>query len=353
MKTNYLFILFVLTTALGFTQTKDSLSIEEKERREKNIQAGNPFKEFGYKAKIATLSKGKYLEFHDLDSIVQVGSVMINTKTNKIVTIIEKDTLPPSEATLKPEIISRWMSPDPLSEEFPDKSPYNFVNNNPLRFIDPLGLAPEDLILKGSKKDLAQVASNIDASLGKGATSIDKNGKVTLNVSRDDLKTDGQKAFYDTLDTAISNDKDTVIGVVSGDNSITAGSYSGEVIDISDINAFGEGEGANQNSILGHEVTEQFEKQVNGAERPEAHAAGERAEASITGYTRVADDKFNETSRSKVTQRVTNQYGRTRTRTNITTSGVGGFNYTNGTSNIKVQYTTKNKNIIKVDRVKN
>lgn len=143
MKTNYLLIFLVLSTTLGFAQIKDSLSVEEKERREKNIQAGNPFKEFGYKAKIATLSKGKYLEFHDLDSIVQVGSVMINTKTKRIVTIIEKETLPLSEATLKPEIISRWMSPDPLSEEFPDKSPYNFTNNNPVYFNDPTGLASE------------------------------------------------------------------------------------------------------------------------------------------------------------------------------------------------------------------
>lgn len=226
------------------------------------------------------------------------------------------------------------------------------MNNNPLRFVDPLGLAPEDLILIGSKENLAQVAANIDASLGEGASSIN-NGIVTLNVSRNDLKTDSQKAFYDVLDQAISNDQNTVIGVVSGDDSIVAGSYSGEVIDISDINAFGNGEGANQNSVLGHEVTEQFEKQVNGLGRSEAHAAGERAEASITGYTRVADDQFNETSRTTVTQRVANQYGRTQTRTNITTSGVGGFNYTNGTSNIKVQYTTKNKNIIEVKRVKN
>lgn len=46
-----------------------------------------------------------------------------------------------SEATLRPEIVSRWMSPDPLSDEFPSWSPYNFVYNNPIIYIDPDGRA--------------------------------------------------------------------------------------------------------------------------------------------------------------------------------------------------------------------
>ena len=51
------------------------------------------------------------------------------------------------EATLRPEIISRWFSPDPLSDEFTSWTPYNFVKNNPLRFIDPDGRAPLDIIV--------------------------------------------------------------------------------------------------------------------------------------------------------------------------------------------------------------
>ncbi|HFG0566892.1 TPA: M91 family zinc metallopeptidase, partial [Flavobacterium psychrophilum] len=37
-----------------------------------------------------------------------------------------------------------WMSPDPLSEEFPSYSPYNFCFNNPMRYTDPDGMAPDD-----------------------------------------------------------------------------------------------------------------------------------------------------------------------------------------------------------------
>ena len=39
----------------------------------------------------------------------------------------------------------RWFSPDPLSEEFREWSPYNFSFNNPVRFVDPDGRAPEEV----------------------------------------------------------------------------------------------------------------------------------------------------------------------------------------------------------------
>jgi RHS repeat-associated protein len=38
--------------------------------------------------------------------------------------------------------IHRWLSPDPLSSEFPEWSPYNFNFSNPIRFIDPTGKSP-------------------------------------------------------------------------------------------------------------------------------------------------------------------------------------------------------------------
>jgi len=37
--------------------------------------------------------------------------------------------------------IGRWMSPDPLSEEFSSWSPYNAMSDNPINFIDPNGMA--------------------------------------------------------------------------------------------------------------------------------------------------------------------------------------------------------------------
>lgn len=165
-------ILFLFFFCFGFAQTKDTLSIEEQQRREKNIQAGNPFKKFGYTPKIHTLSKGKYLEFHDLDSIVKIGSFSYHVK-NKNITGYSQQETKYSEATLRPEIISRWFSPDPLSDEFPSWSPYNFVENSPLRMVDPTGLAPEDII----NIDIKNKKITITEAEGDDIVRVVNNGK--------------------------------------------------------------------------------------------------------------------------------------------------------------------------------
>ena len=104
-----------------------------------NIFAQNPFKEFGYEVKVMTLSKGKYIEFIPYDSIQRIGSVVINVKTGKIIELVNTDSVPLGY-NYRPDVASRWISPDPLAEEYWNWSPYNYTMNNPIRYIDPNGM---------------------------------------------------------------------------------------------------------------------------------------------------------------------------------------------------------------------
>jgi hypothetical protein len=98
-----------------------------------------PFEEMGIKVKVLTLSNGKYQESFPNDTTFRFGSVMFNRITGEVVTVIENDTLY-GEYNLKAEVVSRWLSPDPLAAEFANQTPYNYAGNNPIMNIDVDGL---------------------------------------------------------------------------------------------------------------------------------------------------------------------------------------------------------------------
>ncbi|WP_185207978.1 RHS repeat-associated core domain-containing protein [Chryseobacterium sp. C3] len=164
-------------------KTRDSITPEEAERRRKNIAIGNPFKDRGYYPKIATLSKGKYLEFHDMDAVVNIGSVKYNRKTKEITEFREIDLSDP-DAQPYLDTAGRWFSPDPLSEEYSSWSPYNMVMNNPIKNIDPDGRGVLDnfqLLQNGQVKLIEKTNDKTDtlfASDSKG--NVDKSKSVTV-----------------------------------------------------------------------------------------------------------------------------------------------------------------------------
>ena len=93
---------------------------------------GNPFARLGYKADVYTF--GEKEEFHDQETIVEIGEVLFNTKTNEVVGFVNgADSL----IELKPELQS--MSIDPHCEKYYSISPYAYCMNNPVKYIDPNG----------------------------------------------------------------------------------------------------------------------------------------------------------------------------------------------------------------------
>lgn len=180
MRQIYLLTICLFTFGILSAQ-EENLSKEEKARREKNIQAGNPFAKYGYKAKVATLSKGKYLEVHDLDSIVTIGTIRWNVNQNKIVGNIVRDT---TDMYAQPigDTAGRWLSPDPLSDEFPEWSPYTSMNDNPINYVDPTGMASEwvpTLNEDGSASYIAEKGDSASTLSSQYGISQDKAEAIT------------------------------------------------------------------------------------------------------------------------------------------------------------------------------
>ena len=99
------------------------------------LTAQNPFQEFDVEVPVITLCNGKFPEFIPNDTIHRMGTVVIDTRTGKIIELIDTDSIKVTY-NYRPDVASRWISPDPLSEEFPDRTPYNYVKNNPIARID-------------------------------------------------------------------------------------------------------------------------------------------------------------------------------------------------------------------------
>src|SRR5690606_5965305 len=53
--------------------------------------------------------------------------------------------------------VGRWGSVDPLSGEVPGWSPYNYVVDNPIRLVDPDGMAPDDYYIDTRERSIRVV----------------------------------------------------------------------------------------------------------------------------------------------------------------------------------------------------
>ncbi|MBK9255260.1 MAG: hypothetical protein IPM42_07225 [Saprospiraceae bacterium] len=101
--------------------------------------------------------------------------------------------------------VGRWSSVDPLEERSLSWSPFNYVMNNPLRFIDPDGLQVEDIIIRGNDEFKQKAFTDLQ-KLTNDKLTIDENGKVTIE-SKGEGNTDKTLTNGTVLVSSLINDR--------------------------------------------------------------------------------------------------------------------------------------------------
>ena len=316
MRKTILAISFILVASLGLTH------------------AQTIFKKYGFNKTPLTLSEGKYKEFFTNDEVIQIGTILLNTKTNKVVAFVEEDTI---KTTYLAEFSSRWLSIDPLARKYPQISPYVYVANNPIKFIDPNGKE----IRLSFQSDNARNAyiNTVNQSLGgfytaSYTTTSDGKGYINqINLTPTSMKgqmTSSQKAFYSEYNSVVKSDYIIRQDIVLNDSKTVVGSWVTGKVDMADVAAFdkaGPGAATSAGALI-HETSEQLGKaklllSPNDIGTTTTDAAGNKtyvdynsshntatnSENNVNGNTRVEDgsgtDTFIEKDGTKTTQTVT------------------------------------------------
>lgn len=99
--------------------------------------AQNPYESIGKETKVLTLSNGKFQEIFTNDTIVRIGTVLLNTQTHEIVDFVNPND---TSSFVEADVASRFLSVDPIGREYPELTPYQFASNTPIMAIDIDGL---------------------------------------------------------------------------------------------------------------------------------------------------------------------------------------------------------------------
>lgn len=265
------------------------------------VQAQNPFEEFGYNGKVLTMTGGKFNEVHDMDSIVQIGSVFLNVNQNEIIAYAETDT---TTFRPNPTLISRWWSIDPLAEKYYQLSPYNFVANNPILYTDPDGREVQVTFQdEAAKKMYSQLINKALGGQFQVTLTGVKGKDGVFNVGFEKTKDGGDisklgkgaQSFFKEFSKFVDSKVVTSMEIVRDDKDVAVGNFGTSRMDVADVSQFpsfdptkDEQDGPTDAGKVIHETAEQFQK-ANKQGVGTAHDRAISYENSTNGNTRGRD----------------------------------------------------------------
>ena len=200
------------------------------------------------------------------------------------------------------ELMTMWLSVDPMADKYLSISPYAYCAWNPVKLVDPDGKEIHlTFIGKNTCKALNKIINEGLGGQFRAVYSKNKDGSWTLSLQategggNKDKLTERQKAFYEMLSSCIDDKKIIAeISVVYGSSEVHVGNYTKNTIDVADMLQFddlGMGPCTKQGKLI-HEFVEQYEKasygRVKGEDmnRKECHHIAISAENYVNGSSR-------------------------------------------------------------------
>ena len=99
----------------------------------------NPYEIFGHKTNVVYETRvSEYLYIKNRDTTSITKAIAFNIDEGVVLFLGNKDSIL-SIVEISPEQLLHWVSVDPSEKKYPNLSPYNFCNNNPIYLIDPDG----------------------------------------------------------------------------------------------------------------------------------------------------------------------------------------------------------------------
>ena len=200
------------------------------------------------------------------------------------------------------ELMTMWLSVDPMADKYLSISPYAYCAWNPVKLVDPDGKEIHlTFIGKNTCKALNKIINEGLGGQFRAVYSKNKDGSWTLSLQategggNKDKLTERQKVFYEMLSSCIDDKKIIAeISVVYGSSEVHVGNYTKNTIDVADMLQFddlGMGPCTKQGKLI-HEFVEQYEKasygRVKGEDmnRKECHHIAISAENYVNGSSR-------------------------------------------------------------------